>query len=101
MSKSIADAISIPVAVVGWRNPEGELWKENVKVTLYAPGAFVLTESQMITESVELTKDEGGGDVTNLQLVIPEEYTTTMPKAPFPWSGSAPVAKLNQLEATK
>jgi prophage tail gpP-like protein len=88
MSKSIAEAISIPVSVAGWRNAEGELWKENTMITLFAPGAFVITESKMITESVELTKDEGGGDVTNLQLVIPESYTTTMPKSPFPWSGS-------------
>ena len=104
MAKSIADAISIPVVVSGWRNSEGELWKENAVVTLFAPGAFVVNESRMITESVELTKDEGGGDVANLQLVIPESYTTTMPKEPFPWSGSWSTdrqKKLNQLEATK
>lgn len=88
MAKSIAEAISIPVTVSGWRNKEGELWKENTVVTLWAPGAFVITEAKMITESVELSKDEGGGDVANLQLVIPESYTTTMPKEPFPWSGN-------------
>ncbi len=87
MAKSVAEAISIPVTVSGWRNASGELWKENTVLTLWAPGAFVLTESRMITESVELTKDDSGGDVANLQLVIPESYTTTMPKAPFPWSG--------------
>lgn len=87
MAKSIADSISIPVTVAGWRNVEGELWKENVVVTLFAPGAFVIKEVKMITESVELSKDESGGDIANLQLVIPESYTTTMPKEPFPWSG--------------
>jgi hypothetical protein len=36
---------------------------------------------------VELTKDDGGGDVAEMQLVLPESYTLTMPKEPFPWSG--------------
>jgi prophage tail gpP-like protein len=87
MSKSIAESIGIPVTVAGWYNSEGELWKENVKVTGLFPGAFIFKESQFITESVELTKDDNGGDVTQMRLVIPESYTTTMPKAPFPWEG--------------
>lgn len=87
MSKSIAESCAVSVSVAGWRNAEGELWRENMKLTLYLPQAFIFKETQYITESVELTKDENGGDMANLQLVIPESYTTTMPKAPFPWDG--------------
>ena len=86
-SKSMAEAATYDVEVSGWRNPEGELWRENMKLTGLAPGAFVFTESEFITESVELTKDESGGDVTSLKLAIPESYSTDQPKAPFPWSG--------------
>lgn len=86
-SKSIAEAATFDVEVSGWRNPEGELWTENMKVTGLAPGAFVFTESEFIIESAELTKDDNGGDVTALKLAIPEAYTTTQPKAPFPWDG--------------
>jgi len=86
-SKSIAEAATFDVEVSGWRNPDGELWTENMKVTGLAPGAFVFTESEFIIESVELTKDEGGGDIATLKLAIPESYTTTQPKAPFPWDG--------------
>jgi prophage tail gpP-like protein len=85
MAKSFNDALSIPVVVEGWRNTEGELWSENMKVTLLAPGAFIFKETQFIIESVELTKDESGGDQASLSLVLPDSYTTTMPKPPFPW----------------
>jgi prophage tail gpP-like protein len=87
MSKSIAESVSIPVSIAGWYNSEGELWAENVKVTGLFPRSFIFTESEFITESVELVKDNNGGDVTFMRLVVPESYTTTMPKAPFPWSG--------------
>jgi len=85
MAKSFAESISIPVAVAGWRNANGELWAENMKLTLWAPCAFIFHEAEYIVESVELTKDDGGGDVAEMQLVLPESYTLTMPKAPFPW----------------
>lgn len=86
MSKSIAESASIPVQVVGWRTPDGELWAENMKGTITAPDVFILRETPVIIESVELTKD-AGGDIASLMVVLPESYTTTMPKQPYPWEG--------------
>lgn len=86
MSKSIAESYGVTVNVSGWRNRDGDLWKENMKVTLYAPAAFIFTEREYIIEQVELIKDDSG-DTATMRLVIPESYTTTMPKAPFPWDG--------------
>jgi len=87
MAKSLNESASIAVSVEGWRNAEGEMWAENMKVTLLAPAAFVLRETEFIIESVTLTKDIGGGDQAALSLVLPGSYTTTMPKQPFPWEG--------------
>lgn len=86
MSKSIAESAAIPVQVVGWRTPDGELWAENMKGTISAPYVFMLRETPVIIESVELTKD-AGGDIASLMVVLPESYTTTMPKQPYPWEG--------------
>ncbi len=86
MSKSIAESAAIPVKVVGWRTPDGELWAENMKGTITAPDVFILRETPVIIESVELTKD-AGGDIASLMVVLPESYTTTMPKQPYPWEG--------------
>ncbi len=85
MAKSIADSVSIPVQVVGWRNADGQLWTENMKVVLYAPCAFVFEEMEFLIQGVELTKDEGGGDIANLALVLPEAYSLGMP-VKFPWA---------------
>jgi len=87
MAKSLNESASIPVSVEGWRNANGEMWAENMKVTLLAPGAFILRETEFIIESVSLTKDVNGGDQADLSLVLPGSYTTTMPKQPFPWEG--------------
>lgn len=87
MAKSFNEALSIPVVVEGWRNAEGELWSENMKVTLLAPSAFIFRETEFIIESVTLTKDDGGGDEASLSLVLPGSYTTVMPRPPFPWEG--------------
>ena len=91
MAKSLNESLSIPVDVEGWRNAEGEMWAENMKVTLHAPSVFILRETEFIIESVELTKDIDGGDQASLSLVLPGSFTTTMPKQPFPWEGYAEV----------
>ncbi len=85
MAKSIADSVTIPVSVVGWRNADGQLWSENMKVILYAPGAFIFEETEYLIQSVELTKDPASGDVANLALVLPEAYSLGMP-VKFPWA---------------
>ena len=86
MSKSIAESYGVSVNVDSWRTPDGELWRENMKVTLIAPSVYVFKQTEYIIESVELIKDDGG-DTATMRLVIPESYTTTMPKKPFPWEG--------------
>jgi prophage tail gpP-like protein len=86
MAKSLADSTVITAEVAGWRNPDGQLWEENMKVTLWAPALCVFRESSFIVQSVELSKDDSGGDIATLGLVLPEAYNKTMPKT-FPWDG--------------
>jgi len=88
MSKSIAESTTIPIQVSGWRTPDGELWEENMKGTIVAPSVFILRETEVIIESVELTKDEATGDIAQLMVVLPESYTTEMPPTPYPWEGT-------------
>ena len=88
MAKSVADSVAITVTVAGWRIPGGELWRENVKVTLWAPHVCIFSETPMIVASVNLTKGEDGGDQAVLMLVPPGAYTLDMPKS-YPWDGYA------------
>jgi prophage tail gpP-like protein len=88
MAKSVADATTIDVQIAGYRNEQqgGDLWQENRKVTLWAPPAFIFRETEMIIQSVRLTKDESGGDTTALSLVFPEAYNLENRTA-YPWDG--------------
>ena len=86
--KSIADATTTTVVLAGWRNPDGQLWAENMKVSLVAPEVGIFTESDYITQVVSLTKDDGGGDVAALNLVLPGAYNSAIPDT-FPWEGYA------------
>ena len=92
MAKSIAESVRLGVTVYGWRNAEGELWSENMKVTAKAPSKFIFKESEFIIESVSLTKGDGGDEAV-LSLVLPGSYTTIVPKPPYPWDGYMEVAR--------
>lgn len=87
MSESIVASTSISVTVVGWRNPEGRLWEENTMVTYLDRDAFILKETPFLIQKVMLTKDEAGGDIAELSLVLPEAYTLGLP-ASYPWEGT-------------
>lgn len=88
MAKSVADATTIDVQIAGYRNEQqgGDLWQENRKVTLWAPPVMIFQETEMIIQSVRLTKDESGGDTTALSLVFPEAYNLENRTA-YPWDG--------------
>lgn len=88
MAKSTADATSVTLTLAGWRNPDGQLWEENMKVLVYAPQLMLFQETEMITQVVNLSKAEAGGDITSMTLVLPGAYNLTMPDS-FPWDGYA------------
>jgi prophage tail gpP-like protein len=84
MSESIVASTAITVTLAGWRNPEGRLWEENTMVTFCAPQCFILKETSFLIQKVVLTKDESGGDIAELSLVLPEAYTLGLPSS-YPW----------------
>ncbi len=85
-SRSLADSTALKAIITGWRNPEGQLWRENMVVSVLAPSVDIHTETNYIVKGIELTKDELGGDVITLSLILPQAYTLTFPDS-FPWEG--------------
>lgn len=85
-SKSLADSTALRAIVTGWRNQDGNLWRENQVVIVRAPSVYIFSETEYIIKGVELTKDEQGGDVITLSLVLPQAYTLDFPES-FPWEG--------------
>jgi prophage tail gpP-like protein len=85
-SKSLADSTVLKAKVSGWRNQDGDLWRENQLVIVQAPSVDIFNETDFIIRGVDLTKDETGGDVITLSLVLPQAYTLEYPSS-FPWEG--------------
>lgn len=86
-SKSLADSTSLAITATGWRNETGQLWRENMRVTVKAPSVDVITETDYIISGVVPTKDENGGNVAKLKVVLPQAYSLEFPDS-FPWEGN-------------
>jgi prophage tail gpP-like protein len=83
-SKALADSTVLVITVTGWRNETGQLWRENMKGTALWPSVDILTESDYIISGVQLVKDQNGGNVSKLTMVIPQAYSLEYPSS-FPW----------------
>jgi prophage tail gpP-like protein len=79
-----AESIQISVALSEWRNDSGKLWTPGDTVTLLAPGAFILNETEFIIAESVLKMDVGTGRTTDLRLVLPATFTGEIPEV-FPW----------------
>ena len=85
-SNSLASSSPLSITAAGWRNQTNMLWRENMKVTVLAPSVDVFTETEYIISGVDLRKDENGGNVSILQMVLPQAYSLEFPTS-FPWEG--------------
>lgn len=73
-SKQFADALTIPYPVSSWYAPNGELWRENTLVTIWAPEIFVPDGFTFLIRQVEYVLANSGISAT-LSVVPPEAYT--------------------------
>lgn len=85
-SKSLADSTKLKITVAGWRNEVNMLWRENMKVSVLAPSVDIFSETEYIISGVNLLKDENGGNVGSLEMVLPQAYSLEFPDS-FPWEG--------------
>ena len=73
-SKTLADALTIPVPVIGWLDPRGNLWQPNTKVTLISPSIHVPNGFDFLIRSVEFN-ERGNEKSAVLNLIPPQVYT--------------------------
>ena len=73
-NKSLVAALTIPVPVAGWLDPNGELWQANTKVTLTAPSIFIKKGFDFLIRSVEFSENANEKSAV-LNLIPPQLYT--------------------------
>lgn len=82
--KMFAKCVKYKLTVSGHRDKNGRLYRENMAVSVKAPGAEIYRETKLLADEVTLTRDDRGGEQTTFTLVLPESRTGTLPEV-FPW----------------
>lgn len=82
--KMFAKCVKYKLTVSGHRDKNGRLYRENMAVSVKAPGAEIYRETKLLADEVTLTRDDRGGEQTAFTLVLPESRTGALPEV-FPW----------------
>lgn len=82
--KMFAKCVKYKLTVSGHRDKNGRLYRENMAVSVKAPGAEIYRETKLLADEVTLTRDDRGGEQTTFTLVLPESRTGALPEV-FPW----------------
>jgi len=72
-SRTMSSFIDISVQVAGWRAPNGEIWRKNKLVSVYAPLSCIYKQTTFLISSVSL--QQGASEhKADLGLVLPVAY---------------------------
>lgn len=82
IGRMFASAIPVPVTVYGWKVPDGDLWKPNMKIKLQSDGMMIYNETEFLIRSVSLSR--ATSDQATLNLVLPEAFEGKIPES-LPW----------------
>lgn len=82
--KMFAKCVKYKLTVSGHRDKTGRLYRENMAVSVKAPGSEIYRETKLLADEVTLTRDDRGGEQTTFTLVLPESRTGALPEV-FPW----------------
>lgn len=78
-SKALIESYMASCVVDGWRY-NGALWRPGTIISLKAPGAYILKSARFMIRRVTFQIDEAGGQLTALDLSMPEAYDSTETK---------------------
>ena len=85
-SNALAESAKLKITATGLRNQSNMLWRENMKITVLIPSVDIFTETEYIISGVNPEKDENGGNIAVLDMVLPQAYSLKFPDS-FPWEG--------------
>jgi len=67
-----------------WRDPQGDLWRENSTIRVKAPGAMIYDWTELLIRRVVLRRDEED-KVASLECCLPGAFSGELPDA-LPWA---------------
>lgn len=86
-SRMFGEACAYTLTVHGHRDRNGNLYQKNTLISVMAPRAMIYKDTKFLIKKVTMTRSSEGGDVTILNLCLPESYTGEIPET-FPFEES-------------
>ena len=73
MRRSWAERISYNLTFEGFRDPNGNLWRDNKRINIFYPGVMIYNTTEFLIKNVELIKDDAK-NITKMTVVLPQSY---------------------------
>lgn len=83
--RMFGDFAKYTLTLYGHRSPNGNIWREGDLITVLSPGSMIYNETNLLIRNATLTRAADQGDITVLDLVLPESYSGEIPGV-FPWA---------------
>lgn len=82
--KMFASCMTYELVVEGHKDRLGNLYRKNMSVSVYAPGAMIYRETKFQVDKVELVRSDTEGNQTVLSLILPGSRNGELPGV-LPW----------------
>lgn len=82
--RMFANCVKYKLTVSGHRDKNGRLYRENMAVSVNAPGAGIYRATKLLADEVSLKRDDRSGATTEFSLVLPGSRDGALPEE-FPW----------------
>ena len=84
MARMFGNMVAYVIEVPTWKDPAGLLWAPNTTATLYAPGAMVYNETELLIRDVILRASQDSVSAS-VGLVLPGAFSGEQPEK-LPWA---------------
>lgn len=68
----------------GHRDENGDLYTKNKSINVLSPSSNIIRDTKFIIKNINLDRTPDGGDIANMNIVLPEVYNGEIPKV-VPW----------------
>ncbi len=84
LRRNWSERVSFTVTVEGWRNPLGEIWKDNTRILIHYPSALIYNPFEFLIKTVRLKKSSDEY-TAELDLVFPQSFDIDEELESLPW----------------
>jgi prophage tail gpP-like protein len=95
LRRSWANRISYNLTLEGWRNPQGEIWRDNTRLNVLYPSVMIYNTTEFLIKSISLRQDDEK-EFTEMQIVLPQAYNNEELRQ-LPWTDEINIPDLSDV----